>query len=115
MLSELPDDANKRNAILDQASQTPGPEMRKGQTKTAKKVETAAATTAAIIGSMFSKTKNVTIGQVTIFDENELVHPSPPQPARTPDAADKTPIDVPAGTLVPWIRLAPTQAHQPPL
>jgi hypothetical protein len=107
MLSELPGDATKRDAILDQAAQTPGPELRKGQTKKEKKVETAAATTAAIIGNLFSKTKNVSIGQVTMFDENEILSPTAPQPARKPDAPAPAPIETPAGTLVPWVKLAP--------
>ncbi|MFN0248655.1 MAG: hypothetical protein ACKV2T_17330 [Kofleriaceae bacterium] len=113
-LSELPGDATKRDAILDQASQTPGPELRKGQTKKEKKVETAAATTAAIIGSIFSSTPNVTIGQLTMFDENEIVHPTAPQAPRSPDAAAPAPIETPAGTLVPWVKLAPARQDDKP-
>lgn len=112
MLSELPGDAEKRDAILDQSAQTPGPEMRKGQTKKEKKVETAAATAAAIIGSAFSSTQNVTIGQTTMFDENQIVHPTPAQPPRKagePDPA--TPgTGAESGSLVPWVKLTPTDA-----
>ncbi len=111
MLSELPGDAGKRDAILDQSAQTPTPEMRKGQTKKEKKAETAAATAAAIIGSAFSTTQNTTLGAATVFDENQVVHPRPPQPAKkdSPDAPAADP-DVPAPALVPWVKLGPGDA-----
>jgi hypothetical protein len=111
MLSELPGDSQKRDAILDQSAQTPTPEMRKGQTKKEKKVETAAATAAAIIGSAFSKTQNVTIGQTTLFDENEILHPTPAQPPRqNTDGAPPPGTGVQGGVLVPWVKLTPTDA-----
>jgi hypothetical protein len=115
MLSELPGDAQKRDAILDQSAQTPGPEMRKGQTKKEKKVETAAATAAAILGSAFSTTQNVTIGQTTLFDENEIVHPTQAQPPRGKgESAPATPgTGVQGGALVPWVKLTPTDAPAP--
>ncbi len=106
-LSELPGDPEKRNAILDQSAQTPGPELRKGQTKKEKKAETAAATAAAILGSMFSKTENVSIGQLTIFDENELLSPTPAQSPRKPDGDAPPPPKLETGVLVPWVKLAP--------
>ena len=113
MLSELPGDSQKRDAIHDQSAQTPTPEMRKGQTKKEKKVETAAATAAAIIGSAFSTTQNVTIGQSTVFDENEIVHPRPAQPPRQKaEGAPSTP-GVEGGVLVPWVKLTPTDAPSP--
>lgn len=114
MLSELPGDAQKRDAILDQSAQTPGPEMRKGQTKKEKKAETAAATAAAIIGSAFSSTQNVTIGQATMFDENEIVHPTPAQPpGKKPEGEPSPPGTGQSGVLVPWVKLTPTDAPAP--
>jgi hypothetical protein len=113
MLSELPGDPQKRDAVLDQSAQTPGPEMRKGQTKKEKKAETAAATAAAIIGSAFSSTQNVSIGQVTIFDENEVVHPTPAQPDRPNRDGNAPPPKVESGVLVPWVKLTPTDAPAP--
>ena len=115
LLSELPGDSQKRDAILDQSAQTPSPEMRKGQTKKEKKVETAASTAAAIIGSAFSSTQNVTIGQTTMFDENEIVHPTPAQPPRKKGDADPPApgTTVPGGVLVPWVKLTPTDAPAP--
>jgi len=101
MLSELPTDPGKRDAILDQSGQTPGPELRKGQTKKERRVETAAAGIAAIIGSMFSTTQNVTLGTATTFDENQIVSPSRPQPKPASGAAP----DVREPVLVPWIKL----------
>jgi len=107
MMSELPGEAQKRDAIIDSANQTPGPEMRKGQTKKEKKAETAAATAAAIIGSAFSTTQNVTIGSATTFDENHVVHPTPPQPAPRRDEGAATDAKVESGALVPWVKLPP--------
>lgn len=108
MLSELPGDPGKRDAILDQSGQTPGPELRKGQTAKEKRAETAAAGVAAIIGSMFSTTQNVTLGTATTFDENEMLSPTAPARPRTPDgqtAPSPDPVD--AKTLVPWVKVAP--------
>lgn len=112
MLSELPGDPQKRDAILDQSAQTPTPEMRKGQTKKEKKAETAAATAAAILGSAFSTTQNVTIGQSSSFDENAIVHPQPAQPPRqkTEGAA---PTDGEGPVVVPWVKLTPAPAPAP--
>src|SRR5215475_7417556 len=70
MLSELPADSTKRDAILDSSSTVAGPE-------------------AAIIGGMFSKTQNVTLGTATLFDEGALaplpVPPRPPGSTENPD------------------------------
>jgi hypothetical protein len=111
MLSELPADPEKRNSILDSANQVAGPEHRKGFTKKERKAETAAATAAAIIGGIFSKTQNVTIGTSTTFDEVDIIapHTIKPQPVsprgdgkqgengETPEGESKP--------LVPWIKL----------
>lgn len=112
MLSELPTDPEKRNAILDQAGQEPGPEhSRKQLPGKQRKAETAAATAAAIIGSMFSKTQNVTIGTQSTFDENHIVAPVPVKPTKAQGDGDDTstspaqaePVD--GGQLVPWVKL----------
>ena len=90
MLSELPRDPAKRDDVLDSANTTAGPEQRKGMTTRERKAETAAATAAAILGSLFSKTQSVTIGSASQFDESELVAPQIvplPQPsARKPES-----------------------------
>jgi hypothetical protein len=117
MLSELPADPTKRDAILDQARQEPGPEhSRQHLPEKQRRAETTAATLAAYIGSMFSKTQNVTIGVQDTFDENAIVAPSrsPKQPRAKAQAADdeSRPAAPVAGEvetegvdLVPWVRL----------
>jgi hypothetical protein len=110
MLSELPADPARRNAVLDSSSTVAGPEERKGLTVKERKAETAAATAAAILGGLLSKTQNVTIGTATVFDEGALaplpVPPPPPGSTDHPDEARKPP---PAETsnkdLIPWIKL----------
>jgi hypothetical protein len=122
MLSELPRDPTKRDTVLDAASTTAGPEQRQGMTAKEQKAETAAATAAAILGGLFSKTKSVTIGAASQFDENELAAPpmeplEPPSSSKKPDGGKKTDgaaqPDAPStddpGTsnadLIPWIKL----------
>ena len=116
MLSELPGDPTKRDAVLDSASTTAGPEHRKGMTAKERKVETAAATAAAILGGMFSSTKSVTIGTASQFDENQLIapdavpslRPSSPQSAddaAKPDAPPTNEVGTSNADLVPWIKL----------
>jgi hypothetical protein len=111
MLSELPSDPAKRNAVLDSSAATAGPEQRRGMTSKERKAETAAATAAAIIGSMFSTTTSVTIGTSSQFDESAILAPLP-QESDDADASDKAkakappPGDpTPAADLVPWIKL----------
>jgi hypothetical protein len=114
LLSELPGDATKRDAVLDSANTVAGPEHRKGMTSKERKVETAAATAAAILGEMFSSTKSVTLGTATLFDENQIsapqVAPPPVPPSTKPDDAAKpeAPADDAGASntdLIPWIKL----------
>lgn len=114
MLSELPRDSTKRDAILDSANTTAGPEQRKGMTAKQRKAETAAATAAAILGEMFSKTKNVTIGTATVFDEGALAPlPVPPPPPKSIDKTDDpakattspAAVEPSNADLIPWIKL----------
>jgi len=119
MLSELPTDPEKRDAILDQSAQAAGPEQRKGMTSKERKAETAAATAAAILGEIFSKTKSVTLGTASMFDEVPAA-PTRPLPAKpqgpfgptapvAPGDADPNapPADeaTPNTDLIPWIKL----------
>jgi hypothetical protein len=119
MLSELPSDPTKRDAVLDSASKTAGPEHRKGLTAKERKAATAAATAAAILGSMFSSTQSVTIGTANQFDENQLIAPDavpPVQPPPSDAPADASQPSQPAAAspddlatshrdLIPWIKL----------
>jgi hypothetical protein len=115
MLSELPGDPAKRDAVLDSSNNVAGPEQRKGMTGKERKAETAAATAAAIIGSMFSKTQSVTLGGASQFDENQLSAPTALPPVRpAPENADDAAkpaappakdADKPNTDLIPWIKL----------
>ena len=121
MLSELPSDPVKRDAVLDSSMNVAGPEQRKGMNAKERKAETAAATAAAILGGLFSKTQNVTIGTASVFDEGALAPlPVPPPPPGSTDKTDdsakpQAPIDTSNTDLIPWIKLhspaAPSPAH----
>ena len=116
-LSELPGDPQKRDAVLDAAAAQPGPEQRKPLPPKLHKVETAAATAAAVIGSLFSKTKTVTIGTLAPVDENRLFAPAPPPPSRRKTSgggedgedAEKQPepplLEERPADLVPWVKI----------
>lgn len=113
-LSELPADPERRNAVLDSAVAQPGPEQRKPLPPKLHRAETAAATAAAILGEIFSSTKNVTLGAASLVDENVLF--APPPPARRPrEGAEREAEDGSTATeredrpenLVPWVRLKP--------
>src|SRR5450755_1891401 len=60
-LSEMPQDGQTRDAVIDSSFAQPGPEQQP-VTKQGRKVETTAATAAAILGMFFSKTQNVDMG-----------------------------------------------------
>lgn len=110
MLSELPADPAKRDAILDSSTTVAGPEQRQGMTVKERKAETAAATAAAILGSLFSKTENVTLGTATVFDEGALAPlPAPPRPPGSTDDPAETAKPAPSEPsnkdLIPWIKL----------
>ena len=110
---EQPADPEKRDSVLNQAQSTPGPEQRKGFTPKMHRAETAAATAAAIIGQMFSKTENVLLGTSTVIDENAMFAPLPVAPSPEGTAASKEnreagpliPDD--KSELVPWVNLKP--------
>jgi len=111
-LSELPTEREQRNGILDQSHAEPGPEQ-KPVSKKMRKAETAAATADAVIGVLFSKSANVTLGASSAIDENALFEPKQKRKQKgeqgegEQDAAPAEPA-VDTGTLVPWIRLDST-------
>lgn len=106
-MTELPADPGKRDAVLDSSTAQPGPEQRQRLSPKAATVETAAATAAAVLGTLFSKTRNVTIGGGGGFDENALI--DKPQPKRSEESGDAEPVPpaepIDGTKLVPWIRL----------
>jgi hypothetical protein len=113
MLSELPGDSTKRDAVLESAGTTATPEHRQGMTSKEQKAETAAATAAAILGELFSKTKSVTIGTASqLGDAPHAVlqlHPPSPEQAGGSASPGAPPQDDDPGTsnadLIPWIKV----------
>ena len=120
-LSELPvqEDPDRSKAVLASAHAEPGPEQRP-VSKKAHKVETVAATAAALIGLLFSKTQNVTLGGASVIDENSLGEKrkqkrKPGQAKQNGKAEDgeggeddakvRPPEPVDSDTLIPWVRL----------
>lgn len=107
-LSELPAESGRRDAVLDSGVTTAGPEQRRGMTKKQRAVESAAATAAAAIGLLFSKSSNVTLGGAGNFDENRLfeIHEQP-RPENPEEKPEPPPVAVNPLELVPWVRLDP--------
>lgn len=109
MLSELPVDSTRRNAVLDSSAVTAGPEQRSGLTAKEQKAETAAATAAAVLGELFSHTKSVTLGGATTFDPGPPVAPRAPAPdgsaAQPPTPGSPDDPGPSNADLIPWIKL----------
>jgi hypothetical protein len=114
MLSELPTDADKRNSILDSAHYQPGPEQHGRLAPKERRAETAAATAAALIGSLFSKTQNVTLGTELVLDPVTPARPHPPGESTETDQGPPPEERVTSDELVPWIRLQPSPPAPPP-
>ena len=110
-LDSLPGEHVAREQRLESTAARPGPEMQKGKTTRWKQAETAAATAAAIVGSIFSTTKTVTIGVSAPIDENELLDPGYRE--RGGDGAEETsePEAYDPGQLTPWVRLGRPDAE----
>jgi len=121
MLETLPDDPVERSEQVDSTQARPGPEQRKGMSSKMRQVETAAATAAAILGSIFSTSPNVLIGVSAPVDENLLFDPTYREKAERMKKRDEDGDGKPDGEadgddgtpgydpnqLVPWIRLTP--------
>ncbi len=104
-LDSLPDEHVAREERLESTEARPGPETRKGKSEDFRRAETAAATAAAIVGSIFSTTKTVTIGVSQPIDENEILQPGyrDNERPKKSEAAEETSYD--AGQLTPWVQL----------
>jgi hypothetical protein len=103
-LSELPAEPDKRDAVLDASMKEPTPEQKKPLPKKWQTVETVAATAAAVVGLIFSKTKTVTLGGKVGFDEtmSKPIKHEQRDEAKKPDE----PVQAePPTDLVPWVRL----------
>lgn len=95
-LSELPVESQKRDAVLNQAYTTPGPETPRQQLSPKwRKIETGAAFIAAFLGAAASKTSNVTLGFALTLDPEDTPRPTPPPPAEPVESTK----------LVPWVPL----------
>ena len=106
-LSEMPTDTDRRDRLLDSSLARPGPEN-KPATRRGRKIETFAATAAAALGLIFSKSKNVSWG-FQLNQEVDVHHPTPVEggdgdgTGSGSGSAPKPPAD--AGELVPWVHL----------
>jgi len=112
MMTSLPDDRQKRNELLDSAQARPAPENQKQKTAKEQRVETTAATFAALMGILFSTSDNVMLGAGTPIDENQLVDPSQRERKSGKnesdgDDEDGERLEYDATQLVPWLRLVP--------
>lgn len=117
MLSSLPDDPERRAAVLDSARAQPGPEHQRAPLRSRKlqQAETTAATVAAMLGTLFSSSANAMIGTASAFEENALVAPQTWQlvPAgRDQDEGEEgAPVEE-APAQLPWLR--PLTVDAPP-
>ena len=110
-IDSLPGEHVAREQRIESTSARPGPEHTKGKTRKWQQVETTAATAAAILGSIFSTTKTVTVGVSTSLDENELVDPGYQDRARKGDKKAPEPETYDPTQLTPWVDLSRPEAE----
>jgi hypothetical protein len=81
-LSAVPDAPEERGEHLETRAMRPSAESRQSLSPTERKVETAAATAAAIIGVFFSGSPNAVVGVEAPFEENKILpgQTAPPPP-----------------------------------
>jgi len=104
-LDSLPGEHVAREQRIESTAARPGPEHTRGKTRKWRQVETAAATAAAIAGSIFSTTKTVTVGVSASIDENEIVDPGYRDRARRDDEKAAEPEAYDPNQLTPWVQL----------
>ena len=111
-IDSLPGEHVAREQRIESTAARPGPEHAKGKTRKWQQVETTAATAAAILGSIFSTTKTVTVGVSTSIDENELVDPGYRDRARREgDKKAPEPETYNPTQLTPWVDLSRPDAE----
>jgi hypothetical protein len=109
-LDSLPGEHVAREQRLESTEARPGPESKKPKTREWRQAETAAATAAAIVGSIFSTTKTVTIGVSESFDENKILDPHAAEGVH--ESSDKEePETYDPNQLTPWVRLGKPDAR----
>ena len=109
-LDSLPDEHVAREQRLESTEARPGPETKKPKTKEWRQAETAAATAAAIVGSLFSTTKTVTIGVSQPFDENKILDPHAAEGVHESGTEDE-PTTYDPNQLTPWVQLRKPDAE----
>lgn len=108
-IDSLPGEHVAREQRLESTAARPGPETAKSKTRSWRRVETAAATAAAVVGSFLSTTKTVTVGVSQPFDENQIVDPGHGERSgrKAGDASEPETYD--PNQLTPWVRLGPSE------
>jgi hypothetical protein len=106
-VQQLPPD-HRQAEVMSNAAVRPG-ESKRPLSRNQKRAVTAAASAAAVLGWIFSKSDNTVVGiGFDVDDATPAYRSSDPEPAPPPPAA------VPAGELVPWVPLrAPAPAPAP--
>jgi hypothetical protein len=100
-------------AVVANAAMKPGRDARKPLSRNQRRAVTAASSAAAVVGWLFSKSANTTIGLGLIFDEP--AQPTWRSAAGTSSAdPEPPPVSVPPGQLVPWVELGPPDGSRPP-
>lgn len=110
-IDSLPGEHVAREQRIESTAARPGPEHRQGKTRKWQQAETTAATAAAILGSIFSTTKTVTVGVSTSIDENELVDPGYQDRARRKGDKTPEPETYDPTQLTPWVDLGRPDAE----
>lgn len=110
-LDSLPGEHVAREQRLESTAARPGPETRKGKSARWRQAETAAATAAAIVGSIFSTTKTVTVGVSQPIDENLIVDPGHRERSRRKAEPKSEPETYDPNQLTPWVRLGKPDAE----
>jgi hypothetical protein len=106
-LGALRPEQDRRNEQLRSAAVRPGPETRKPLPGVLNTVETAAATTAAVLGIFFSKSSNALVGTAIPLDA-----PAPPRRRAAedePNQEDEPAEPIDASQLTPWVKLGPPE------
>ncbi len=104
-LDSLPGEHVAREQRLESTAARPGPETQKGKSSKWRQAETAAATAAAIVGSIFSTTKTVTVGVSAPIDENLIVDPHHGERSGRKAEEKDEPEKYDPNQLTPWVRL----------
>lgn len=110
-IDSLPGEHVAREQRIESTEARPGPEHTQGKTRKWQQVETTAATAAAILGSIFSTTKTVTVGVSTSIDENEIVDPGYQGRARRGEEKAAEPEVYDPNQLTPWVQLGRPEAE----